>query len=256
MIQTIVTKSQIIPPLPLRKMIKCPIESCGRTFSKRSSYSQHVKLCIKKLELESNSDSDSDDSSSSKNNMECESTVQEEEEVQDMSFSSVDTQSNLLSEISIVDYGERLESVDFEAELETDIFEETLFFDKFKNSEDLEIEEDLEKPEFPNEAYKDLMLLVTNHKINNRAGNAIIQFFNKHCALPKSPLPKNIQKGREFMNKMNYPNLTFNKICIKYYSGKEYFLHYQNLINCIKNILEVPGITEGFALSYENSEVQ
>lgn len=183
-----------------------------------------------------------------------------ESTVQDMSFSSVDTQSNLLSEISIVNYGERLESVDFEAEdfeaeLETEIFEETLFFDKFKNSEDLEIE-DLEKPEFPNEAYKDLMLLVTNHKLNNKAGNAVINFFNKHSALQKSPLPKNIKKEREFMNKMNYPNLTFNKICITHYNGKEYFLHYQNLIHCIKNILEVPGITEDFALSYENYEVQ
>ena len=187
--------------------------------------------------------------------MEYESTVQ------DMSFSSVDTQSNLLSEISIVDYGERLESVDFEGELETEIFEELeteifeeiLFFDKFKN--DLEIE-DLKKPEFPNEAYKDLMLLVTDHKLNNKAGNAVIRFFNKHSTLLKSPLPKNIKNGREFMNKMNYPNLTFNKICITYYNGKEYFLHYQNLIHCIKNILEVPGITEDFALSYENYEVR
>ena len=170
-----------------------------------------------------------------------------------MSFSSVDTQSNLLSEISIVDYGERLESVDFEAELETEIFEEILFFDKFKN--DLEIE-DLKKPEFPNEAYKDLMLLVTDHKLNNKAGNAVIRFFNKHSTLLKSPLPKNIKNGREFMNKMNYPNLTFNKICITYYNRKEYFLHYQNLIHCIKNILEVPGITEDFALSYENYEVR
>ena len=179
--------------------------------------------------------------------MEYESTVQ------DMSFSSVDTQSNLLSEISIVDYGERLESVDFEAELKTEIFKEILFFDKFKN--DLEIE-DLKKPEFPNEAYKDLMLLVTDHKLNNKAGNAVIRFFNKHSTLLKSPLPKNIKNGREFMNKMNYPNLTFNKICITYYNGKEYFLHYQNLIHCIKNILEVPGITEDFALSYENYEVR
>ena len=106
--------------------------------------------------------------------MEYESTVQ------DMSFSSVDTQSNLLSEISIVNYGERLESKhfeaeDFEAELESEIFEETLFFDEFKNSEDLEIE-NLEKPEFPNEAYKDLMLLVTKHKLSNKADNEIIQF--------------------------------------------------------------------------------
>ena len=51
--------------------LKYPVESCGRTFSKRSGYSQHVKLYIKKLELESNSDSDSDSDnthSSSENN--------------------------------------------------------------------------------------------------------------------------------------------------------------------------------------------
>jgi hypothetical protein len=48
--------------------LKCPVESCGRTFSKRSGYSQHVKLCIKKLELESNSDSDSDSTHSSSEN--------------------------------------------------------------------------------------------------------------------------------------------------------------------------------------------
>src|SRR5947199_90874 len=128
--------------------LKCPVESCERTFGKRSSYSQHVRLCIKKLEFE-----------------------------------------------------------------------------------------DLKKPEFPNEAYKDLMLLVTDHKLNNKAGNAVIRFFNKHSTLLKSPLLKNIKNGREFMNKMNYPNLTFNKICITYYNRKEYFLHYQNLIHCIKNIL-------------------
>src|SRR2546421_8026148 len=135
-----------------------------------------------------------------------------------MSFSSVDTQSNLLSEISIVDYGERLESVDFEAELKTEIFEEILFFDKFKN--DLEIE-DLKKPEFPNEAYKDLMLLVTDHKLNNKAGNAVIRFFNKHSTLLKSPLPKNIKNRREFMNKMNYPNLI--KFVLHIITGKNTF---------------------------------
>ena len=116
--------------------------------------------------------------------MEYESTVQ------DMSFSSVDTQSNLLSEISIVDYGERLESVDFEAELETEIFEEILFFDKFKN--DLEIE-DLKKPEFSNEAYADLIVLVRKHKLSNVARDTIISFFNKYSNHTISPLPKNIK---------------------------------------------------------------
>ena len=178
--------------------------------------------------------------------MEYESEAQDME--QDISFTSAEsatsvesTKSNLLSEISIARHGERLDS-----EEEPRIFEEPEIFEEFENL----------KPEFPNEAYRDLMLLVTDHKLSNKAGNAIIRFFNNHSALPKSPLPKNIERGREFMNKMNFPNLAFNKICITYHNGKEYFLHYQNLINCIKNILAVPDITRNFALSFENYMVR
>lgn len=109
--------------------------------------------------------------------------------------------------------------------------------------------------EFPNEAYKDLMILVTKHKLNNKASNAIINFFNKHSTLSKSPLPKNIEKGRAFMNKMKFPNLTFKKTLITIYNGKEYFLHYQDLLNCIKNILDIPDIMQDFALSFEDCRV-
>ncbi|POG58478.1 hypothetical protein GLOIN_2v1488560, partial [Rhizophagus irregularis DAOM 181602=DAOM 197198] len=35
---------------------------------------------------------------------------------------------------------------------------------------------------------------------------------------------------------------------------KDYFLYYQNLIQCIKNILAIPDITQNYALSYENFE--
>ena len=37
---------------------KCP--SCFRTFSQRSAYSQHVKLCIKKMEVEEDDDVEMD----------------------------------------------------------------------------------------------------------------------------------------------------------------------------------------------------
>jgi len=83
----------------------------------------------------------------------------------DMSLCSIEsTQSNLLSEVSVIGYGERLESEDSEIE-EPEIFEPEIF-------------EEPENPisEFPNEAYRDLMLLVTKHKLNNKAGNAIIRF--------------------------------------------------------------------------------
>src|SRR5207253_237458 len=65
---------------------------------------------------------------------------------------------------------------------------------------------------------------------------------------------ENIEKRRTFMNKMKFSNLSFNKICITYHNGKEYFLHYQSLIQCIENILAVPDITQNFALSFENYE--
>jgi len=162
----------------------------------------------------------------------------------DMSLCSIEsTQSNLLSEVSVIGYGERLESEDSEIE-EPEIFEPEIF-------------EEPENPisEFPNEAYRDLMLLVTKHKLNNKAGNAIIRFFNKYSTLQKSPLPRNIEKGREFMNKMNFPNLVFNKIFMTRYNGKDYYLHYQNLVHCIKHILAVPDITRDFALTFENYEV-
>src|SRR6266498_2447577 len=127
--------------------------------------------------------------------------------------------------------------------------EEPKIFEEFENT----------KPEacseFPNDAYKDLMLLVTRYKLNNRAGNDIIRFFNKHLNLTKSPLLKNIKKGRTFMDNMKFSNLDFCKVLIANYGGKDYYFYYQNLIKCIKNILSVPNIIQDFALSYENDEV-
>ena len=156
-------------------------------------------------------------------------------DIQNMSFDSIGSaQSNLVSEISTMSLGDNFENI-------LDSFEEH------------EISEESEK--FLNDTYKDIMLLVTKYKLSNKAGNEIIRFFNKHSNLTESPLPKNIEQGRAFMDKMKFSNLEFNKILITKHEDKDYFLYYQNLINCIKNILAVPNITKNFALSYENYEV-
>ena len=163
-----------------------------------------------------------------------------------MSFDSIEStgsmQSNLISEISIMSLEDNYEDI-LESTDEAEIFEE---------SEDPRSKS---YTEFPNDAYKDLMILVTKHKLNNKAGNDIIRFFNKYSTLTKSPLPKNIEKGRVFMNNMNFSNLEFCKVHITNHKGKDYYLYYQNLIKCIKNILSVPDITQDFALSCENYEV-
>ena len=105
--------------------------------------------------------------------------------------------------------------------------------------------------EFPNEAYADLMVLVTKYKLSNAAGNAIISFFNKHSNHSKSPLPKNIKQGKIYMNNMN-SNLTYKKTKVLDHDNTEYFLYHIPLISCIKNILEIPNITQNFALDFKS----
>jgi len=183
-------------------------------------------------------------------------------EAQESSFNSnqsfESTESNLVSEISMRSYEEviNMEESDNSQEsnnilVESDYVEESDNVDNVDN-----IEKSDNANEFPNEAYADLMTLVTDYKLSNKAENAIIKFFNKHSNVPQSPLPINIEKGRKFMNNMKFPNLTFKKICIASHNHKEYFLHYQDLIHCIKNILAIPDITQDFALSFENCEVK
>ncbi|RHZ89808.1 hypothetical protein Glove_9g242 [Diversispora epigaea] len=77
--------------------------------------------------------------------------------------------------------------------------------DESEESESAE-EETETIPKFPNNTYSDLMTLIIQHNLNNKAGNAIIRFFNKHSNLPTSLLPKNIEQGRKLMDRMKLIN--------------------------------------------------
>ncbi len=149
-------------------------------------------------------------------------------------------QSNQISEVS---------EMSFDKDILEDILEDDL--------ENILVEEidSKEIASFPNEVYGDLMTLVTKHKLSNASGNAIIKFFNKHTNLATSPLPKSIKQGREYMDRMNLPNLTYYKTCVINYNKKEYYLHHRSLLSCIKNILSIPGISQNFALTFEKLEV-
>ncbi|RHZ50884.1 hypothetical protein Glove_490g71 [Diversispora epigaea] len=78
--------------------------------------------------------------------------------------------------------------------------------DESEESESAE-EETETIPKFSNNTYSDLMTLIIQHNLNNKAGNAIIRFFNKHSNLPTSLLPKNIEQGRKLMDRMKLINL-------------------------------------------------
>ena len=133
-------------------------------------------------------------------------------------------------------------------------FDDDVFDDVFEEDSMEEFDSEV-KAYYPNEAYGDLMALVTKHKLNNTASNAFIKFFNKHANLVTSPLPKSIKQGREYMDNMNIPNLTYYKTCVINYNNNEYYLHHRSLLSCVKNILSIPDISQNFALTFEKLEV-
>ncbi|KAF0356164.1 zn-finger domain-containing protein [Gigaspora margarita] len=83
----------------------------------------------------------------------------------------VDPTSNLLDDFEI--------TIDEDQKFSNEILNNSTYFKHIRSSfSDEEIDQKHE--EFPNEAYTDLMVLVTKYKLSNTAGNAIISFFNKH----------------------------------------------------------------------------
>ncbi|RHZ82168.1 hypothetical protein Glove_113g60 [Diversispora epigaea] len=98
-------------------------------------------------------------------------------------------------------------------------------------------ESEVEIKEFPNEAYADLITLITKHNFNNKAGNSIIKFFKKHSNLSQLPFLKNIETGQKFINKMNILQLLYSKYCILIYNNQEYFINYRSIKNCIEILL-------------------
>ncbi|RHZ74559.1 hypothetical protein Glove_221g5 [Diversispora epigaea] len=101
------------------------------------------------------------------------------------------------------------------------------------------------------------MALVIENNLNNKAGNAIIKFFNKHLDLSQlSPLPKNIETGRKFMDKMNISQLSYSKYCVLTHNSQDYFVHYRPIKNCIKNLLSNPDILKNLMFRYENSKIE
>jgi cobalamin biosynthesis protein CobT len=134
--------------------------------------------------------------------------------------------------------------------------DKTEFENESEGSEKSESEEETEtKSQFPNNTYSDLMSLIIQYNLNNKARNAIIHFFNKHSNLPISLLPKNIEQGRKLMDRMKLNNLLNKEKVILNYNNKDYTLYYCPIINCIKNILSINDIHKYMAFNFKNDQV-
>src|SRR3954447_487673 len=229
--------------------IKCPY--CSRYFSNKSACSQHVDNCV--LLYDISTEESINEVLSNANDMLLDSdNFYSVEELQNVLASGSEIRENPSATQDIFEeYDEYDGDVSLISQYSSIILEDS----ELCEPESIEEEPKIEIKEFPNEAYAELMTLITKHNLNNKAGNAIIKFFNNYSNVPVSPLPKNVTAGRNYMDKMNLSQHTYHKHCILVHNNLEYFIHYRPIIKCIENLLSNPELTKYFAYEYENLEV-
>lgn len=235
---------------------------CDRYFSFRQAYAQHVNKThynINDMSLDAENS----------NRIEELQTVQEERlpsitnEYEDQNMPPVSHEYDVLSNFP-KDYDiDQTSQSNFD---QYDRFEESNIedYDNFEQVSPERLQSNYEEPEeqleenimeFPNETHADLMELVIKHNLNNKAGNAIIKFFNKHSGLSISPLPKNIEAGRKRMDLMSIHKLPHSKHCILDHQNKKYFIYYRPIKSCIESLLSNPKIIENFVYKYQFLQV-
>ncbi|RHZ87206.1 hypothetical protein Glove_39g26 [Diversispora epigaea] len=202
-------------------------EYCNHYYASRNAYAQHVGRCIKTVICSSTEESGED--VSSVNEM-----LLDNEDFSHIDKFQIIQEENLPGRSSNMEECENFDEILSASLRSCENFDEILpaslrSCENFLSASLRSYNEPEEEPEvesireFPNEAYADLMTLVIENNLSNKAGNAIIKFFNKHSDLPQSsPLPKNIETGRKFMNKMNISQLSYSKYCILIHNGQEY----------------------------------
>ncbi|RHZ80518.1 hypothetical protein Glove_134g22 [Diversispora epigaea] len=172
-----------------------------RIFITKTSYTNHIKRCLESvdsseelsLEVMIIDSLESENLLNNENNFESihENSNEDEDEDEDDDDDSNNTEAeeesltNNISHSSVL-FFENMELSNSDAE--------NYSFNNYA-SDNNNICEETEPIEFPNNAYADLMALVTNYNLSNEITNAVIRFFNEHSNLLLSPLPKNVKKG-------------------------------------------------------------
>jgi hypothetical protein len=64
-------------------------------------------------------------------------------------------------------------------------------------------------------------------------GDKIINFFNKHSNLEKSPLLSSTKKGKDYLNQINSPLVDFKEKIIKSYNKVDFTLYYRPILRAI-----------------------
>ena len=91
---------------------------------------------------------------------------------------------------------------------------------------------------YPNDAYREFMELITDGNISNKSGDKIIKFFNKYSNCDKSLLPSSTKAGKDYLNQVNSPSLNFKEKIIATYNGVNFILYYRPIFRAIQVLIQ------------------
>jgi hypothetical protein len=151
------------------------------------------------------------------------------------------------------DIGENVEDIETEPQLSVDFKETDFDLEDLQGAsldDALDTIEGKNKPEhiaeWPNDVYREFMELIVEGNISNKIGDKIIQFFNKHSNLEKSPLPKSTKNGKDYLNQINSPSINFKEKTVATYSGVDFKLYYRPIFRAIQTLVQRPEVADNF----------
>ncbi|CAB4407954.1 unnamed protein product [Rhizophagus irregularis] len=101
---------------------------------------------------------------------------------------------------------------------------------------------------WPSQTYKEFMTAITQYRISDAAGDAMLQIIKKNCT---EPLPASTRKGQLYMDTMNIKGLHLKTQDLVKFEGITYKLHYRPIIDAIKSLTSNQELCKEFFLDYK-----
>jgi hypothetical protein len=96
---------------------------------------------------------------------------------------------------------------------------------------------------FPSDEYGKFMKLLVKWNLSDSRSSDILQF-SKSIAREDVILPTSVKQGRKYLDQLADPYISFKKVAIMQYNEEIYYLHYQQILDAIKELLSNNDIFE------------
>src|SRR5688572_16145278 len=109
--------------------------------------------------------------------------------------------------------------------------------------ESIDIRSVTSKPEFPSEEFGDFMELLVKWNLSDACGSDILKFSRKICR-DDVILPTSTKQGRQLIDQINVPHISFKKTPIMLYDDETYYLYHRHIFDAIKELLGNQSISQ------------